>query len=431
MGSIPLLTPEHERELTERLERCRRRYRRAVLFNWGVIRRVVEIFERVQAGEVVLERAIEVVRSLGLDSAHIRERLPHHLAALRRLLAGAVRSFRPSLGALGARRSNRVRCSRLRGAVGLAEELSPNAELLDDWADELVRQAEHINRLALQGGRSAARRKQLQGAVLQALFRPAELAGLVRVLERRRASYQQARQELAQANLRLVVSIAKRYRGRGLTFGDLIQEGNSGLMRAVDKFDHRLGFKFGTYATWWIRERITRALAETARTVRVPCHQSARLATLDSVRGELTTRHDRKPTEEEVAAAVGITPKELHVLSVAGRPLLSLNELVGENEEQTGADFLSDREPAGPGEAVDRQLLRERIIEVLGSLAARDREVIELRFGLRDGRARTLGEVADLLGITRERVRQLEARGLSRLRQSDRRQRLAGFTEVA
>ena len=384
MGAIPLLTPTQEVELTGRLDRWRQRYRRAVLLSWPTIAHVVETFERVQADQLVLERVIDVVPSRGLTGPHIRERLPHHLPALRALLANAA-----------GRRRTRGDWSRLRRAARLAQELSPSSDLVESWSEELRRQA----------GPSPA-------------------------LERRRALYQQARRELAQANLRLVVSIAKRYRGRGLAFGDLIQEGNSGLMRAVDKFDPRLGFKFGTYATWWIRERVTRALADLGHTIRLPCHQVDRLAAVERIQSELTTRQDRKPTEEEVAAAVGIKARDLRTLSAAGRPPLSLNEVLGP-EEQTGIDLLTDRDTTGPGEAADQHLLQERIAEVLAALAPRDREVIELRFGLRDGRSHTLGEVADFLGITRERVRQLEMRALSRLRQPDHRRRLAGFAEVA
>jgi RNA polymerase primary sigma factor len=229
--------------------------------------------------------------------------------------------------------------------------------------------------------------------------------------------------------LRLVVSIAKRYRSRGLPFADLIQEGNRGLMRAVDKYEHRLGFKFGTYATWWIRQGITRALADHARTVRVPCHQVGMLAAIERVRGELSVATGKEPTVEEIAAVLGVKAEETRSLRVVGRHPVSLHEPVGGEGERALEDFLSDHGSINPGQTVDQRLLRERVGEVLRSLAPREREVIELRFGLRDGHPRTLDEVAKVYGITRERIRQIEARGLLKLRQPLRSQRLAEFAD--
>jgi len=396
MGAIALLSRDEEVELARRLETARRRYRHAALWNWTILARVVDLFGRIEAGQAPLDRQIDTIPSLDLTSDRVRARLPHHLAALRTL----VNENEP-----GAKRPQRTRTpsakQRLLRAVVLAEELSPRTELLDEWTAEW---------------------EQCQGKVAP---------GLVRVLRRRRAIYQQARDALAEANLRLVVSIAKRYRGRGLPFADLIQEGNSGLMRAVDKFDHRLGFKFGTYATWWIRQSVQRALHDLSRTVRVPCHQVGMLGTIERVRGELTLKHGHEPAVEEIAAAVGLTPAEVHRLRAVGRPPVSLDEPLNGQDEDAMEDFLTDEATADPGENVDRHLLKERIHEVLRCLAPRDREVLELRFGLRDGQSRTLDEVAHLFGITRERIRQIERRGLLKLRQSERSDLLAAFAEVA
>jgi len=250
------------------------------------------------------------------------------------------------------------------------------------------------------------------------------------VLECRRAAYQQTRGELAEANLRLVVSIAKHHRGQGLPFADLIQEGNSGLMRAVDKFDHRLGWKFGTYATWWIRQGITRALADQSRTIRVPCHQVSVLRALDRVRGKVTIEKGREATLEEIAAELRITPREVRALQAAGHHAASLDTPLAD-QEGTLQDFLNDESAPDLGREVDHHLLQERLAEVLRCLPPRDREVIELRFGLKDGQARSLDEVAQVFGVSRERIRQIEARGLKKLRQPERRAPLAGFSEVA
>ncbi len=400
MGSIPRLSRDEELELAAALDRARRRYRRAVLWDAGVLARVAETLEQVLAGETSLDRAVDAVPTLGCSLAEVRQRLPKHLPKIRALLGEAETDARAAGAARGAATQARLLRSgrrQLRQAVGLAEELSPRGELLDRWWAESCRPAQ---------------------------------GGLAAVIRRRRAAQERARGRLAEANLRLVVSVAKKYRNRGLSFADLIQEGNSGLMRAVDKYDHRLGFKFGTYASWWVRQGVTRALADQSRTVRIPCHQSATLRAIEQARGDLTTRLGREPTPDEVAAAVGVTADEVRTLRLAGRPTLSLDEPLGGGEH--GMDsFLGDTLTEGPGEDADQHLLRERIDELLRCLAPRDRQVIERRFGLGDGRTRTLDEIARELGITRERVRQIEMRAMERLRQPARSERLAGFTEVA
>jgi RNA polymerase primary sigma factor len=444
MGAIPLLSREQELALAVRLEFHRGRYRRAALSNWRTLAAVVNTFERIQAGKLALDPNIDVVTTLGLSRENILARMAHNLRTLRLLLGAADEDFRALHRATSAATRARLRRSnwrRLRKAVQLTEELSPRIDLLDRWTDELRQLALRMDSLAGQidagDHRSAADRerrtklvKQLRDLIVEARSEPDELAGLVRVLERRRLLYQKARRELAEGNLRLVVSIAKKYRSRGLPFSDLIQEGNRGLMRAVDKYEHRLGYKFGTYATWWIRQGITRALADHARTIRVPCHQVGTLAAVERVRGELSVRQGREPTVEEIATVLGVTPEETQSLRAVSRHPVSLHEPLGGDGERALEDFLDDPAAANPGRAVDQHLLRERIGEVLRSLTPREREVIELRFGLKDGQPRTLEEVARTYGITRERIRQIEARGLLKLRQPLRSKRLAEFAEV-
>jgi RNA polymerase primary sigma factor len=405
MGSIPLLSREEEVELTQRLDRLRGRYRRAALWCWAVIARVVKTFTDVAAGTTSLERTVDVLPGRGLTWESIRAGLPEHLPKLRRLQEAARAEWARPVGPRSqAQRQRRARL-RLREAVGLAEQLSPRIELLDAWTENLAQTDPHV-----------------------ALATPQQLAALTRVTALRRTLYRAARSELAQANLRLVVSIAKRYRGRGLSFADLIQEGNSGLLRAVDKYDPRLGFRFGTYATWWVRQGVTRALADHARTIRVPCHHAATLAAIERVRGELTARDGREPADADVAEALDMPLDDLKALGAVGRQTLSIHEAFGSGDDETWANVLSDPRAASPGEEADQLLLKERIDEALRCLTPRDREVIELRFGLRDGKARTLDEVARQLGVTRERVRQIEMRGMVRLRQPERRRGLAAFS---
>lgn len=462
MGSIPMLNRQQELELAQRLERLRRRYRRAALCNAAILARVADTFERIRDGQLSLERSIDDVPSLGLTAASIRERLPRILRKLRKLLAEFKEEFLQFLRARSAAeriRRRRAYRRRLRQAVTAAEQLSPRVELLNTWTAELQQQAAGLGEWLRQtacvskrnlgtrragtrraGTRRAVanraeilrQRKELRAQMLSFQATPEELDGLLRVLHQRRSAYQQARRQLAEANLRLVVSIAKRYRGQGLSFTDLIQEGNSGLMRAVDKFDHRLGWKFGTYATWWIRQGITRALADHSRTIRVPCHQVSVLRAMERVRGELTARSGSEPTVEDIADALGIAVEEVRVLEMARHQPASLDvSFAGDARDGALQDFLSDPSTPDLAREVDLGLLRQRLDEVLRCLAPRDREVIELRFGLKDGRPHSLDEIAQLFGITRERIRQIEARGLEKLRHPDRSARLAGFAEVA
>ncbi len=444
MGAIPLLTRQEELTLARRLEHARKRFRVASLWGWPIIDRVVEMFAQVQAGQLAVDPTIDVVNSLGLSREQILSRMPHNLRTLRQVQAAAAAEFRVLLRASTPSARSRLHRSlwrRLRKAIALVEELSPRIEVLERAVLQLAREASALTALAQRieetRGRSAADRelrtkliKELRNEMLRLRSSPEHLASLMTVIKRRSGMYQQARRELAEGNLRLVVSIAKRYRGRGLSFADLIQEGNRGLMRAVDKYEHRLGFKFGTYATWWIRQGITRALADHARTVRVPCHQVGMLAAIERVRGELSVKNGREPAVEEIAAVLGLTPEDARSLRVVGRHPMSLHDPIGGDGERALEDFLNDPSAINPGHTADQHLLRERMAEVLRSLAPREREVIELRFGLTDGHPRTLDEVAKVYGITRERIRQIEARGLLKLRQPARSQRLAEFAEV-
>jgi RNA polymerase primary sigma factor len=239
----------------------------------------------------------------------------------------------------------------------------------------------------------------------------------------------EAKQELAEANLRLVVSIAKRYVGRGMSFLDLIQEGNMGLMKAVDKFDYRLGFKFSTYATWWIRQAITRAIADQARTIRIPVHMVETINKLIRIQRQLLQDLGREPTPEEIGAEMDMsTDKVREILKIAQEPV-SLETPIGEEDDSHLGDFIEDKDATSPEQHASYELLKEQLEEVLDTLTDREENVLRLRFGLNDGRTRTLEEVGRVFGVTRERIRQIEAKALRKLRHPSSSNQLKDFLD--
>jgi RNA polymerase primary sigma factor len=294
---------------------------------------------------------------------------------------------------------------------------------------ELQRQINGLRNLKSAKEEKANLQRELQDLMLMTFETPETLRTRVRKIDERYAAYEQAMRELSGGNLRLVVSIAKKYRNRGLSFLDLIQEGNTGLMRAVDKYEYRRGYKFSTYATWWIRQAITRAIADQARTIRIPVHMIETMSKLRKVSKQLLQELGREPTIEETATAAEVSLEETRrVLKISRHPI-SLDRPVGESEDSYFGDFIEDEGSESPVNAATQEMLKDKIDSVLKTLTYREREIIKLRYGLGDGYTYTLEEVGRIFKVTRERVRQIEAKAVRKLQHPVRSKQLKGFLD--
>ena len=444
MGEIPLLDRKQEVSLAQRIEVTRRRFRRKVLECDYAMRNVFETLKRVHLGELPFDRTVKVSQTENLEKDKILQRMPHNLRTLEPLMESNVDDFHRLIEAElteSEREDIRKRLKlRRRKTVTLVEELSIRTQKVQPLMRKLEQISSRMDDLEdqismLKGNRSAREekanlRKELQDLMLITLEEPAGLRRRVAIMKQRFGEYEQAKRELSGGNLRLVVSIAKKYRNRGLSFLDLIQEGNTGLMRAVDKYEYRRGFKFSTYATWWIRQAITRAIADQARTIRIPVHMIETMSKLRNVSKKLLQEIGREPTIEETAKAAGISYEETkRVLKISRHPI-SLDRPVGEGEDSYFGDFIEDDSVESPVSAATNEMLKDKIENVLKTLTYREREIIKLRYGIGDGYAYTLEEVGRIFKVTRERVRQIEAKAVRKLQHPVRSRQLEGFLEV-
>jgi RNA polymerase primary sigma factor len=429
MCRIPLLNRDEEISLAKKIEITRKRFRRNILRSFFALESTVAVLERVQAGELPFDRTIKVSLTERLTKTQVSARMPQNLPTLRALMRAQRRDFailanlRADDEAKTQARTRYIR--RRRKMLRLVEELSlrtrrvqPLMHQLEDMSRRMDRLQAQLKQLKAEGA-SPARvtpvRRELKNLMMQTLETPRSLRERCQLLREQLTEFERVKRDLSSGNLRLVVSIAKKYRNRGMSFLDLIQEGNTGLMRAVDKYEYRRGFKFSTYATWWIRQAITRAIADQARTIRIPVHMIDVLSKLQQTAKRLQHELRRAPTHEETALAAGISLEEsLHVLDI-GRTPVSLDRPIGEGDDCSFGEFVEDAHTDNPLKLANNSLLREKIDELLKTLTYREREIIRLRYGLTDGYCYTLEEVGRIFKVTRERVRQIEAKAVAKL----------------
>lgn len=441
MGEIPLLTREQEIRLARKIEITRQLYRQKVLESAIAALSAVSIFEDVDRGVLAFDRTLKVEE---VDKADLSHRLPENVATIRRLIdrnREDVETWLDSNNGLDedvefrlARqvRSRRKKCVILLEELGLQiKHIRPLMDLVRETSAEMSRLERECANL-----KRAKRKKELEESearlremILRAAESPHRLRRRMQQVDDRFQAYEQAKSDLSSGNLRLVVSIAKKYRNRGLTFLDLIQEGNTGLMKAVEKYEYRRGYKFSTYATWWIRQAITRSIADQARTIRIPVHMIETMSKLRNVTKRLLQVMGREPAVEEVAAEAGLTIDETkRVMKISKHPI-SLDRPIGESDDSYFGDFIEDRTVESPVSSATHRMLKDRIEDVLQTLNYREREIIKLRYGIGDGYTYTLEEVGRIFKVTRERVRQIEAKAVMKLQHPIRARKLEGFLE--
>jgi RNA polymerase primary sigma factor len=443
MGEIPLLTRRQEISLAKKIEITRRQFRRELLLSEFMIQWAIDTLDKVLSGELPFDRTIKIALTEGLEKDQITRRLPLNLKTLQELRRQNMGDFQqlhhPEISTTQADGIARSLAGRRSKMVTLIEELSlrtsrllPGLNKLRQISDRMT-DLERLIALSSESPEGKEHRANLQrelgDLVRIAQESPAALRRRLQVVQQRQAEHEQAMRDLSGGNLRLVVSIAKKYRNRGMSFLDLIQEGNTGLMRAVEKYEYRRGYKFSTYATWWIRQAITRAIADQARTIRIPVHMIEQVTRLRRASKLLEQQNGREPTLEEMAAFAQIPLEETRrVMRIARQPI-SLDRPIGDGEDSYFGDFIEDPSESGPTQVAAREMLREKIDFVLKTLTYREREIIKLRYGLGDGYTYTLEEVGRIFQVTRERVRQIEAKAVRKLQHPVRARQLEGFLE--
>jgi RNA polymerase primary sigma factor len=444
MGEIPLLKREEEIRLAKKIELTRMAFRQKVLESDYCAGLAVKLLQQVHDGRLPFDRTMKISTSEHAAKARISARIPVNLKTVQALLhqnEEAWQQLRSSRMPAATRRKLQADIrSRRRKVSKLLEELSlrtsrvqPLMKKLKGLHRKMIQLEERIaaqkKKRTMRDEDFATMKRELVGIEDLCLEKSDSLDQRLRGIERVFNEYEDGKRKLSGGNLRLVVSIAKKYRNRGLSFLDIIQEGNTGLMRAVDKYEYKRGYKFSTYATWWIRQAITRAIADHARTIRIPVHMIETMSRLRNISKELLQELGREATIDEIARRAKMPVSEARrVLKISRHPI-SLDRPVGENEDSYFGDFIEDEAAESPVSTAGGEMLKDRIEEVLKTLTYREREIIKLRYGIGDGYTYTLEEVGRIFKVTRERVRQVEAKAIRKLQHPVRSRKLEGFLE--
>jgi RNA polymerase primary sigma factor len=444
MGEIPLLSRDEELTLAKRIEITRKRFRKKILESEVSMAMAIKLLEEVQEGDLAFDRTLKTNSGDEGSKVDISAKLPENLATVRRIVEQNRRDHaeikKPEVP-LEHKEAHFERIkARRKKAVILLEELNiqtkhikPMMERLKEISEKLARCMRERDRILASREPDRFRQKELEREIEETqdlVMEPVDrFFRRVNVIEERFGEYEKAKRKLSGGNLRLVVSIAKKYRNRGLSFLDLIQEGNTGLMKAVEKYEYRRGYKFSTYATWWIRQAITRSIADQARTIRIPVHMIETMSKLRNASKKLVQKNGREPTVQELSNELQISEEETRrVMKISKHPI-SLDRPIGESDDGFFGDFIEDKAAESPVNAATHEMLKDKLERVLETLTFREREIIKLRYGIGDGYTYTLEEVGRIFKVTRERVRQIEAKAVRKLQHPVRSRMLEGFLE--